>query len=86
VTTPYGGRGVGTPWGHPAAALAFLLSAPAINPIVLTATAVAFPRNPEMVLARFAASRPARWLHTVASIPPYGGQVDGHPAGTLRRC
>jgi uncharacterized membrane protein YraQ (UPF0718 family) len=40
----------------PAAALAFLLSAPAINPIVLTATAVAFPGNPEMVLARFAAS------------------------------
>jgi uncharacterized membrane protein YraQ (UPF0718 family) len=40
----------------PAAALAFLLSAPAINPVVLTSTAVAFPRNPEMVLARFAAS------------------------------
>jgi uncharacterized membrane protein YraQ (UPF0718 family) len=40
----------------PAAALAFLLSAPAINPIVLTATAIAFPRTPEMVLARFAAS------------------------------
>jgi uncharacterized membrane protein YraQ (UPF0718 family) len=40
----------------PAAALAFLLSAPAINPIVLTATAVAFPRNPEMVVARFGAS------------------------------
>jgi uncharacterized protein len=40
----------------PAAALAFLLSAPAINPIVLTATAVAFPANPEMVLARFVAS------------------------------
>ncbi|WP_405624655.1 MULTISPECIES: permease [unclassified Streptomyces] len=40
----------------PAAALAFLLSAPAINPIVLTATAVAFPRNPEMVLARFVGS------------------------------
>src|SRR5262249_16839020 len=40
----------------PAAALAFLLSAPAINPIVLTATAVAFPGRPEMVLARFAAS------------------------------
>jgi uncharacterized membrane protein YraQ (UPF0718 family) len=40
----------------PAAAFAFLLSAPAINPIVLTATAVAFPRNPEMVVARFAAS------------------------------
>ena len=40
----------------PAAALAFLLSAPAINPIVLTATAVAFPGDPEMVLARVVAS------------------------------
>ncbi|WP_369189299.1 permease [Streptomyces sp. R08] len=40
----------------PAAAIAFLLSAPAINPIVLTATAVAFPRDPEMVLARFVGS------------------------------
>ncbi|MGW4443466.1 permease [Streptomyces sp. NPDC004682] len=40
----------------PAAALAFLLSAPAINPVVLTATAVAFPNNPEMVVARFGAS------------------------------
>ncbi|MER6285393.1 permease [Streptomyces sviceus] len=40
----------------PAAALAFLLSAPAINPIVLTATAVAFPRDPEMVVARLVAS------------------------------
>lgn len=40
----------------PAAALAFLLAAPAINPIVLTATAVAFPQNPEMVLARGLAS------------------------------
>ncbi|MEU4624592.1 permease [Actinoplanes sp. NPDC023801] len=40
----------------PAAALAFLLAAPAVNPIVLTATAVAFPGNPEMVLARGLAS------------------------------
>lgn len=39
-----------------AAALAFLLSAPAINPVVLTATAVAFPNNPEMVVGRFLAS------------------------------
>jgi uncharacterized protein len=39
----------------PAAALAFLLAAPAINPIVLTATAVAFPGKPEMVVARGAA-------------------------------
>ncbi|TDD38338.1 permease [Actinomadura sp. KC06] len=40
----------------PAAALTFLLAAPAINPIVLTATAVAFPGSPEMVVGRFAAS------------------------------
>lgn len=40
----------------PAAALAFLLSAPAVNPIVLTATAVAFPRDPRMVVARLVAS------------------------------
>jgi uncharacterized membrane protein YraQ (UPF0718 family) len=40
----------------PAAALAFLLSAPAINPVVLVATAVAFPGRPEVVLARFLGS------------------------------
>jgi len=40
----------------PAAALTFLLSAPAINPIVLAATAVAFPGKPEVVGARFLAS------------------------------
>ncbi len=40
----------------PAAALTFLLAAPAVNPVVLVATAVAFPGNPEMVFARFAGS------------------------------
>ncbi|MET9780714.1 permease [Nocardiopsis alba] len=40
----------------PAAALTFLLAAPAINPIVMIATAVAFAGQPEMVLARFVAS------------------------------
>lgn len=40
----------------PAAALTFLLSAPAINPVVMVATAVAFPGQPEMVAARFLAS------------------------------
>ncbi|MGW2488555.1 permease [Streptomyces sp. NPDC001606] len=45
------GRGV-----TPAAAFAFLLSAPAVNPVVLTATAVAFPGQPGMVLARLLAS------------------------------
>ncbi|MEU3282363.1 permease [Streptomyces antibioticus] len=45
------GRGVA-----PAAAFAFLLSAPAVNPVVLTATAIAFPGDPAMVLARLLAS------------------------------
>ncbi|GAA2776778.1 permease [Saccharopolyspora taberi] len=40
----------------PAAALAFLLAAPAVNPIVLVSTAVAFPAEPLMVLARFLGS------------------------------
>ncbi|ONI76909.1 hypothetical protein ALI144C_32805 [Actinosynnema sp. ALI-1.44] len=40
----------------PSVALAFLLAAPAVNPIVLVSTAVAFPGNPEMVLARFVGS------------------------------
>jgi uncharacterized membrane protein YraQ (UPF0718 family) len=40
----------------PAAALAFLLSSPAINPVVITATAIAFPGSPEMVAGRFLAS------------------------------
>jgi uncharacterized membrane protein YraQ (UPF0718 family) len=41
---------------QPAAALAFMLAAPAVNPIVLVATAVAFPGQPRMVLARFLGS------------------------------
>ena len=40
----------------PAAALAFLLAAPAINPVVLVSTAVAFPGRPAFAAARFAAS------------------------------
>lgn len=40
----------------PAAALAFLLSAPAINPIVLASTFVAFPNEPMMMVARLVAS------------------------------
>lgn len=39
-----------------AAALTFLLAAPAINPVVIVATVVAFPGRPEMALARFVAS------------------------------
>lgn len=52
---PVAGRLIGG--GVPAAAaLTFLLAAPAINPIVLVSTATAFPGQPELVLARFAAS------------------------------
>ncbi|WP_030105562.1 permease [Actinoalloteichus caeruleus] len=40
----------------PAVALTFLLAAPAVNPIVLVATAIAFPGQPMMVIARFVAS------------------------------
>lgn len=55
ASVPVGGgmmrRGVA-----PAAALTFVLAAPAVNPVVLVTTAVAFPGEPEMVLARFLAS------------------------------
>ncbi|GIH20195.1 hypothetical protein Raf01_83670 [Rugosimonospora africana] len=40
----------------PAAALAFLLSAPAINPVVLVSTSVAFAGRPMVVVARLVAS------------------------------
>jgi uncharacterized protein len=36
--------------------MAFLLSSPAINPVVLISTAVAFPGQPEVVAGRFVAS------------------------------
>ncbi|MBU7600823.1 permease [Streptomyces sp. P38-E01] len=38
------------------AAFTFLLAAPAVNPVVLVSTAVAFPDTPEMVAARLLAS------------------------------
>jgi len=41
---------------RPAVGLTFLLAAPAVNPVVLVATAVAFPGQPEIVLARYVAS------------------------------
>jgi uncharacterized membrane protein YraQ (UPF0718 family) len=54
-SVPIAGRLVSR--GAPAAAaLTFLLSAPAINPVVMVATAVAFPGQPEVVGARFLAS------------------------------
>ncbi|MFF0201240.1 permease [Streptomyces sp. NPDC005017] len=73
----------------PAAAFAFLLSAPAVNPIVLTATAVAFPGNPAMVAARLAASLATAavmgwlwlWLGQEKWLRPavrHGGHQPGH--------
>lgn len=40
----------------PSAAFAFLLASPAINPVVLVSTFVAFPGQPQMVVGRFVAS------------------------------
>ncbi|HEX9234782.1 MAG TPA: permease, partial [Actinomycetota bacterium] len=40
----------------PGAAVAFLIAGPALNPVVVVATAVAFPGQPRMVAARFLAS------------------------------
>jgi len=55
AAVPITGRLIGG--GVPAAAaLTFLLAAPAINPIVIVSTATAFPGQPELVLARFLAS------------------------------
>lgn len=39
----------------PPAALAFLLSSPAINPVVIVSTLIAFPGTPQMALGRFIA-------------------------------
>jgi hypothetical protein len=81
------GRGV-----TPAAAFAFLLSAPAVNPVVLTATAVAFPGRPEMVLARLVASLVTAaamgwlwlWLGREEWLRPRTDRPAGHVPGHSR--
>jgi uncharacterized protein len=55
-SVPVGRRLFGEAGATGAAALTFMLAAPAINPVVLVATAVAFPGVPMMVLARAGAS------------------------------
>ncbi|MFC7383940.1 permease [Sphaerisporangium rhizosphaerae] len=57
----------------PSDALAFLLASPATNPVVLVATAVAFPGEPLMVLARFGASL------VVAVLAGWAWQLLGRP-------
>jgi uncharacterized membrane protein YraQ (UPF0718 family) len=73
-------------------AVAFLLSAPAINPVVLIATAVAFPGHPVMVLARFLASLATAltmgWLWTLTGrdLPVRGNRRHDHAgAGPWQR-
>ncbi|MEU6585523.1 permease [Nocardia sp. NPDC046763] len=60
-------------------ALAFMLSAPAINPVVLIATAVAFPGEPGMVVARFTGS-----LATACTVGLLWSRI-GRPAWLLPR-
>jgi uncharacterized protein len=71
------------------AALSFLLSAPAINPVVLVATAVAFPNRPALVVARFIASvvtaTVVGWLWMRIGVPAVE-RKSSHEHGTgLRR-
>lgn len=72
-----------------AAALAFLLAAPAINPIVLVATAVAFQGNPMMVWARLVASSLAviviGWTWIVVGRSTWMREPGGHEHAGLRR-
>lgn len=63
----------------PAAALTFLLAAPAINPMVIVSTAVAFPNNHMMVLARVSASL------VTAVLVGWWCLVRGDRLGMLRR-
>jgi uncharacterized membrane protein YraQ (UPF0718 family) len=72
-----------------AAALTFMLSAPAINPVVVVATAGAFPGQPKMVVARVCASLLtavvmglvwSRWGRTdwiTRRLPPNGTHAPG---------
>jgi uncharacterized protein len=59
---------------QPAAALTFLLSAPAINPVVLISTAIAFPGDRSVVVARFLAS-----FITAITIGWWWSRRDGAP-------
>lgn len=72
----------------PAAALTFLLAAPAVNPVVIASTLVAFPGMPETALARFVASMATAvavgwlWIKVGRRTPPRFGQGSMHEHGT----
>jgi uncharacterized protein len=86
ASVPIAGRLVAG--GAPApAALAFLLAAPAINPVVLIATAVAFPGRPAFVFGRFAASLATAvivgWIWTRRErVTPTESRLDHDPSGS----
>jgi len=74
----------------PSVALTFLLAAPAVNPVVLVSTAVAFSGRPDMVLARFLASLATSvvvgwlWLRFAGRVPILHRQRShDHEGGTL---
>jgi uncharacterized membrane protein YraQ (UPF0718 family) len=73
----------------PSVALTFLLAAPAVNPVVLVSTAVAFPGRPEIVLARFLASMATAvavgwlWLRFAGNVPMlHQRRAHDHSEGT----
>lgn len=71
----------------PAAAYAFLLASPAVNPVVLVSTAIAFGASPKMVWARLAASLLAAvvvgwvWLALGPSAGPGRESSHSHQGG-----
>lgn len=74
----------------PSVALTFLLAAPAVNPVVLVSTAVAFSGRPDMVLARFLASLATSvvvgwlWLRFAGGVPILHRQRSHtHEGGTV---
>lgn len=71
----------------PAVAFTFMLAAPAVNPVVLVSTAVAFAGRTDMVVARFAASMATAvlvgwwWQWRGHAVPLLSTGGHGHPAG-----
>jgi uncharacterized membrane protein YraQ (UPF0718 family) len=66
-------------------AFSLMLAAPATNPIVLAATASAFPGRPDMLLARFAGSFilsvAVGWVWSLRSPPAPASVASGHEHG-----
>lgn len=69
-----------------AVALTFLLAAPAVNPVVVIATAVAFPQAPEMSVARLLASLATAisvgWIWTAIGKPHWIRRAQPSRAGS----